>query len=340
MGKDFHAPPDKEQKQMSVEFSVFPPGYINRYGKAVMATTPIANTTLDKVYEFISNEKYAGKATQELREITEHDANSCFKMMNFYFATFSCMATYRKADSVTSITPYIVIDIDKDDLMKAYAGYTIEEAIEDLKGKLIADKNLATVLVFLSPNGNGLKIVLIVEDETGLSHKEKFDAISCYISQRYGVQIDKSGSDICRACFLPYDPDCYFDANYLTMEPSSIDLGVWLEEKRKMADKERRSQANANAAHQTSGHYSDVYELVERWVSQDVAYATGTYNRYVSKCGYLLCEFGVSEAEATQWAINRFSDYQSSDVKSIFRSCYRYGNFGKREFINNQNKNQ
>lgn len=324
---------------MSFDFSVFPPGYTNRYGKAVMATTPIANTTLDKVYEFISNEKYAGKVTRELREITEHDANSCFKLLNFYFATFSCTASYRKADSVTSVTPYMIIDVDEEDLMDAYVGQTTEDAIADFRSKLIADNNLVTPLVFVSPNGNGLKAVLYVLDDTGLTHREKFEAIATYILQRYGVALDKSGSDICRACFLPYDPDCYFDANFLAMEPSSIDLGVWLEEKHKMADKKRRLHATANAAHQTSGHYSNVYELVEHWVSQDVAYAKGSFNRYVCKCGYLLCEFGVSEAEAIQWAINRFSDYQSNDVKSIFHSCYRYGNFGKREFRNKKTKN-
>lgn len=323
---------------MSVEFSVFPPGYINKYGNAVMATTPIANTTLDKVYEFISNEQYAGKATQELREVAEHDANSRFKMLNFYFATFSCSASYRKADCVTSFTPYIIIDVDEDDLMKAYAGFSTEDAIADFRSKLIADRNLATPLVFVSPNGNGLKAVIYVLDDTGLSHREKFDAIATYILQRYKVAIDKSGSDICRACFLPFDPDCYFDANFHDMEPSSIDLGVWLEEKRKMADKSRRANACVNQANHTSEYCSDVYELVERWVSKDVTYAKGSYNRYVCKCGYLLCEFGISEAEATQWAINRFSDYKSCDVKSIFRSCYRYGNFGKREFINKQNK--
>lgn len=318
--------------------SVYPPGYLNKYGKAVMHTIPLANTTIDKVYEFITNEQYAGKATRELRMITDHDANSRFKMLNFHFATFSCTASYRKADCVTSVTPYIVIDIDHDDLMKAYAGYSIEEAIADLKGKLIADGNLTTVLVFLSPNGNGLKAVLQVEDETGLTHREKFDAISCYISQRYGVEIDKSGSDICRACFLPYDPGCYLNPDFEHLTSSKLDLRVWLEEKRKM-DGLRVSSLSAVKNGVTKGNYNDVYDLVENWVSRDVAYAKGSYNRYVCKCGYLLCKFGVSEPEAEQWAISRFNDYRSSEVSSIIRSCYRNGTFGNREFINSHNTN-
>lgn len=305
-----------------------------------MATIPLANTTFGKVYEFITSEQYAGKATQELRKITEHDANSRYKMLNFYFATFSCTANYRKADCVTSITPYIIIDIDEEDLVKAYAGYSIEEAITDLKGKLIADDNLTTVLVFLSPNGNGLKAVLYVEDETGLTHREKFDAITCYISQRYGVQIDKSGSDICRACFLPYDPYCYLNPDYENLTPSSLDLHVWLEEKRKMEGKAHHASVKiAINGEVNKGNYNDVYDLVENWVSRDVAYAKGSYNRYVCKCGYLLCEFGVNESEAEQWAISRFNDYRSSEVSSIIRSCYRNGEFGKREFISSHNTN-
>jgi hypothetical protein len=43
-----------------------------------------------------------------------------------------------------------------------------------------------------------------------------------YISKRIqkqgrpgGADPDKSGSDVSRACFLPYDPDCFINPKYL-----------------------------------------------------------------------------------------------------------------------------
>lgn len=31
----------------------------------------------------------------------------------------------------------------------------------------------------------------------------------------HGIDPDKSGSDVSRACFLPYDPDCFINPKYL-----------------------------------------------------------------------------------------------------------------------------
>lgn len=337
MGKKEHAPSGKEFKQPPDTFSVYPPGHVNKDGRAVMAVKPLAAITIDRVYEFIKSDRWAGNATRQLREIKDHEANSRYKMLNFYFATFSSKASYRKASCVESATNYVVIDIDCDDLMKRYDGMAVEEAVGDLKRKLIADQNLTTVMAFTSPNGNGLKAVLYVTDHTGMTHREKFDAIGCYILQRYGVQIDKSGSDICRACFLPYDPECYVHPHLDSMKPSSLNLSNWLDEKRK-EDAGNKAFGHDGTGQRVSGRCGSVYELVESWVSRDVSYSKGTYNRYVCMCGYLLCEFGVPEGEAQQWATMRFNDYRSSDVVKIISSCYRCGQFGKRKFYTNTKK--
>lgn len=326
------APTDKELKEKSDTFSVFAPGHINQYGRVVMAVKPLTHTNIENVYQFITSERWAGNATEELRQIDDHAKNSEFKMLNFYVATFSGMYNYRKTDAVIAESGYMVLDYDEEDILKAYPNHAIEDAVCRLRKKLIADKNLVTVLLFISPNGNGLKQVIKIGDKQGLTHREAFDAIAEYIFQRYGVKVDASGSDICRACFLPYDPDCYLNPKYKEMETSSLNLKIWLAEKNKRNEKVGR-QTMLPTAYMASGSFDSVFDLVENWVSKDTVYAKGTYNRYVCKCGYLLCEFGVPEVEAEQWAVSRFSDYRTSDIISIFRSCYRHGNFGKREFI-------
>lgn len=45
-------------------------------------------------------------------------------------------------------------------------------------------------------------------------YNEYFRAVSNYIKKTYGVEPDKSGKDIARACFLPYDPDAFINPNY------------------------------------------------------------------------------------------------------------------------------
>lgn len=48
-------------------------------------------------------------------------------------------------------------------------------------------------------------------DLTECSHADYFRSVANYISRAYGVQMDQSGTDVCRACFLPCDPQAYIE---------------------------------------------------------------------------------------------------------------------------------
>ena len=54
-----------------------------------------------------------------------------------------------------------------------------------------------------------------VGDLGGFSHSNYFAAVANYILQTYGVEVDKSGRDISRACFLPHDPQAYINPRLL-----------------------------------------------------------------------------------------------------------------------------
>lgn len=41
------------------------------------------------------------------------------------------------------------------------------------------------------------------------------NAIANYIKEVYKLEVDKSGKDIPRACFLPFDPEAYINPKYL-----------------------------------------------------------------------------------------------------------------------------
>lgn len=82
--------------------------------------------------------------------------------------------------------------------------------IEHTFTQLKADKNLQTKLLFRSPSGDGLKWIIAI-DLLKATHAEYFKAVSNYINKTYNLQVDKSGKDTSRACFLPYDPFAYIN---------------------------------------------------------------------------------------------------------------------------------
>ena len=63
---------------------------------------------------------------------------------------------------------------------------------------------------YLPLAGDGLKWIIEI-DTSRASHLDYFLAITNYIKQTYGILIDQSGKDISRACFLPYDPNCFIN---------------------------------------------------------------------------------------------------------------------------------
>jgi archaellum biogenesis ATPase FlaH len=102
--------------------------------------------------------------------------------------------------------------------------------LDDLKNKLLSDKEIETLLLFLSPSGNGYKwFVRIPPNE--LTHILYFEAIENYLKSNYYIEIDKSCKNISRACYLSFDPNAYLnfgnpkelDSNFLSKWKSSLE---------------------------------------------------------------------------------------------------------------------
>ena len=193
------------------KFSIFPRGCRNKKGIAVLVTKPQQTQDIKWAYDYIKSER-ARWATETIRAMvgnaTKDDIDD-FKKLNFEEATFNGIFSYRNARSLIIRSPWIVLDID--DLSST------EEA-RDVQHQLITDKNVETGLCFVSPKAKGVKwIVRIPEWLRGLDFKSQFQAMQRYTAFEYGIAIDKSGSDVCRACFLPFDKECFINQKYISL---------------------------------------------------------------------------------------------------------------------------
>jgi hypothetical protein len=86
--------------------------------------------------------------------------------------------------------------------------------LKEVRQALLADDYFETQLLFVSPSGDGLKWIIPI-DTSQTPHAEYFAAVSYYILQTYSIEVDKSGRDISRACFLPHDPNAFIHPNNL-----------------------------------------------------------------------------------------------------------------------------
>lgn len=83
-----------------------------------------------------------------------------------------------------------------------------------LKATLLCDEALETVLLFTSPSGDGVKWIVSIDIDE-YSHWHWFKAIAAYVKATYQLEVDGSGKDISRCCFLPYDPEVFINPKYI-----------------------------------------------------------------------------------------------------------------------------
>jgi len=125
----------------------------------------------------------------------------------------------RKLQHLKEYSGIIVLDLDdlsQDQLV------AIRSRVEELK---------FTYCCFISPGGNGLKILVRVFSRPVL-HKQAFNQVKDYYERELNVLIDPSGKDVTRLCFVSWDELLYLNPSsdvfktYVNLVEEDIDMIV------------------------------------------------------------------------------------------------------------------
>ena len=166
---------------------------------------PSSSVSLDLLHRMITSNKWA-QTTAYLRSLLPNQRYK-IKCTQLNFVTFSGIFTQRRVVNLVCHSNLLCFDYD-------HLGNI--EQLRHIRQQLIADPALDVQLLFRSPSGDGLKVV--VRSDTyheGMSlqqilskHVSEYQRISHYIWQRHRLLADKT-IDVARACFLCHDPEAY-----------------------------------------------------------------------------------------------------------------------------------
>ncbi|MEZ0483205.1 DUF3987 domain-containing protein [Fibrella aquatica] len=136
----------------------------------------------------------------------------------------------KKSSDLLQHSQLICVDIDK----------LAPGRLHELREVLRADS--FTNILFISPSGNGLKIVIKIDYKDPGDHKRFFQQIHDYYIYHYRVQeyeFDSSCKNVDRLCFIPHDPGIYFnpDSTIMALEERYLTDDPPLVQKVKAADK-------------------------------------------------------------------------------------------------------
>ena len=166
---------------------------------------PMCDISISRVFKGIRSDAFKEKVLN-VRKYKSTDIELSKKYKSSLAAVTFC-GTFKEKRNLESCVHYnnvMVIDIDHidDNMMSLYAQY------------LAADPFVAAF--WHSPSGNGYKGLVhlqydeeVEKQELKDRHKVAFRQLLKYLLAKYGIELDDSGSDIPRLCYMCWDPDLH-----------------------------------------------------------------------------------------------------------------------------------
>jgi hypothetical protein len=238
----------------------------------------------------------------EQDKATKDQIKGCLPMVTFS----GLFGESRKREQLLEYSNFICLDIDK------------LEKLDILRTKIESDK--FTSSCFLSPSGNGLKVLIKVSG-TENDHLRLFHGLQLYYKQNFNVEIDKSCKDVSRGAFLSYDPDIFINGDSIEWGLKNI-----LDEKLKnthayIAEKIPFDQGNRN---------NHVFEFAISCKAQKISHSDCLE---YAKCNYLRDDFSFIEIDST--VKNVYLNQYSTDISKQFNKEYKVSSWDiAEEFLN------
>ena len=175
------------------------------YNCPITNTRPNGQINVVELYDRIKDESDNGyKArTLELRSISDPEAASKYKRTHFDFVTASGIFSKRSNSALVCHSDLVTLDFDHVENLQLVK----KTLFNDLMFDLVID------MMFDSPSGTGFKCLISI-DIMRYSHQQWFETLAAYFKKWYNLEVDKSGKDVSRACFIPHDPNVWIHPLY------------------------------------------------------------------------------------------------------------------------------
>ena len=227
---------------------------------------------------------------------------------------FTPQATYsgkRLDPHITRYNQLVVLDID-------HVGERELERITPL-----ATEAPYTVAYFRSPSGDGAKLIAYAAtDETATpgNHRRVYEAMSRWYAARLGVELDTSGSDIGRLCFVSDDPALYLSPAYRPWLEGTGELPEGLAPL-PLTWKEEVSETAPGAKERK---VASPLEKARRTAERKGAYAEGNRNNFIFVMAARANRLGVKRAEMEAYAATAFADLPAEERLAAIESAYSH----------------
>jgi hypothetical protein len=234
----------------------------------------------------------------KIKKLRAGDSESKMQLMAIMFnGTFS----ERKDDGLIQHSGLCVLDFDK---------YPDAKTLKAERNRL---KECPYVyMMFTSPSGNGLKVVIRTPESNKFEHKRRFEAYKEYIQSDY---FDVANSNVSRVCFESYDPDAYLNEFCEVFQGITQDKGYHKAEKiavLPIANEDR------------------IIELIMKF--NHGKFEEGR-NNWTFKVACCMAEYGVDQYAAKNYLLQYAQeDFTATEINYTVINAYKSSNFNTKYF--------
>ena len=219
---------------------------------------------------------------------------------------FSGKFTKREDLSLTEHSGLICLDFD---------GYQKQKEL--LQDKETLSKNKFVYSVFISPSGNGLKVLVKIPAEPD-NHKNYFNSLEKYFNSPY---FDKTSKNISRVCYESYDPLIHINPN----------SSIWdtIEEPEYTEVSRVRDKATIPITDENK-----IVEILVKWWEKKYPMQEGQRNQNAYVLAMAFNDFGINKSLAS-YVLNQFatSSFTLAEIATTIDSAYRNTtNFGTKYY--------
>jgi hypothetical protein len=236
----------------------------------------------------------------------------------------------RKLEFLADYSSCIILDIDK------------LTASELQNAKNIAAQSEFTYACFISPSGNGLKILIKI-DTPKTEHKETFLKVQAHYESILKLEIDKSGKDLTRLCFYSWDENLYLNENASVFASETKEAVIANEVKQSLPDNQQQTTDNGEA----------IYNHCVNFTEKKVQFVNGSRNVFVHQLacnlnrkgialqealGYILTDFGYDEKEVTQAVNSAYGNLHEFGTNETFHKPKKPSTNNKQPSTNSEDE--
>lgn len=219
---------------------------------------------------------------------------------------FSGTFSQRNDDFLIEHSGLICLDVDK---------MNVDELIE-VKNSIC--QNDYVFACFISPSGNGLKIIVRIPPVQE-SHRDHFRALKNYFDQILSpYYIDPSGINISRVCYQSCDSEIYYNEN----------SQVWVE------IEEEKTIEIKTEEHEVLTDDDKIIDNLQTWINLKMPFVKGQRNNHVFVFACAMCRFGIEKTTAFSYFYSRYAGFPEKSLHTTIDSAYKKNQsaFGSQKF--------